>query len=472
MAGLSPAAPVLGSARAVLFAAAWLTGCSGSQVPSGLFGANAGPADASTPSTGTLVNAGGGTVLGSGGVDSGSSPPSPNADAAGTCVPGKTECSGNSVQVCGPNAEWSAPMSCGGGTCSDGVCTDACTQGATQCSDNGVQTCQAGTWSAAVACVNEACVNGACTGSCAPGSIQCSGTTPQTCSSTGTWQDGLACPYVCSAGTCAGVCVPGKTQCSGSDVQVCGPDGQWGTPASCASGTCTSGSCAGTCTPGATQCSGNGVETCGTSGEWGTPEACVNQACVSGACTGSCAPGAAECVGSIPQICSTGGAWESGASCPYICSSGSCTGVCTAGTIQCSGSSIQPCESDDQWGTPLSDPIFGVEASTPDTLINYDDGSGPTGTGVAPDGETVTFESWTTPEGVSSLSVMYWLNSASSSIASVPLTFNVSLDAWSGTLPAQTAGTTVTWWVQGTDVCNTGTDYFSNAGNNYIYATQ
>jgi hypothetical protein len=157
-------------------------------------------------------------------------------------------------------------------------------------------------------------------------------------------------------------------------------------------------------------------------------------------------------------------------------------GACTPGSTQCAGSEIELCGSNGQWGAAEADPIWAVESSAraPDggiTVMNYDGDNGgpaPTTTGVAPDGMTVTFEVWAAP-GVSTLSVSYWLNADFSNIQSVPLAITgvtgAGLDRWSGTLPAQSSGTTVTWWAQGTDVCHTGTDYYSNAGNNYVYQT-
>lgn len=156
---------------------------------------------------------------------------------------------------------------------------------------------------------------------------------------------------------------------------------------------------------------------------------------------------------------------------------------CTPGATQCVGTEIQMCGSNGQWGSVESDPIWAVEASasSPDgglAVMNYDGSNGepaPTASGLAPTGGTVTFDVWTAP-GVAFISVMYWLDAASGSVSAVPLglsgTNGIGLDRWSGTLPAQSSGTSVTWWAQGTDVCHAGTDYYSNGGNNYSYETQ
>ena len=82
----------------------------------------------------------------------------------------------------------------------------SCNPGSKRCSGNGVQTCGAnGQWSSTTACPFS-CSNGLCSGVCAPGARQCNGKQPQTCSTAGTWQNtGAACSFVCSAGVCSGV---------------------------------------------------------------------------------------------------------------------------------------------------------------------------------------------------------------------------------------------------------------------------
>jgi hypothetical protein len=131
-------------------------------------------------------------------------------------------------------------------------------------------------------------------------------------------------------------------------------------------------------------------------------------------------------------------------------------------------------------------PIHGVSSSAP-----YEDGGidvmtyalngGPSGTGDAPAGATVTFQAWTMPADVmSSISVVYFLNGDAGSTETLPLTLAGVDDAgagavyqlWTATPPAQTSGTGVTWWVRGTDACHSGVDYYSNNSNNYFYSTQ
>jgi hypothetical protein len=183
-------------------------------------------------------------------------------------------------------------------------------------------------------------------------------------------------------------------------------------------------------------------------------------------------------MGSTPQLCSATGTWESGASCPYLCTSGACTGVCSPTATQCSGTDVQMCDGTGQWQTE-SDPIWAVEASAGGFVISEDGYSGQpavTGSGYAPDGEPVTFTVWTAPGVMSSPSVLYWLNSSSTEVTTLPLVDagvnSIGLETWTASLAAQPLGTTVTWWAQGGDVCNSWTNYFSNSGNNYVYDTE
>ncbi len=128
-------------------------------------------------------------------------------------------------------------------------------------------------------------------------------------------------------------------------------------------------------------------------------------------------------------------------------------------------------------------PIQGVGATAA-----YEDGgfdqityayqSAPSGTGTVQGGETVYFEAWTAPIGVvDSLYGMYEVNGGS--VQSLPLaqgsTINVpasGLQGWTASLSAQASGANVVWWVQGPDVCNASTNYYSNSGANYAYSTQ
>jgi hypothetical protein len=132
-----------------------------------------------------------------------------------------------------------------------------------------------------------------------------------------------------------------------------------------------------------------------------------------------------------------------------------------------------------------ADPIHGVSASAPYEdggidVMTYAFNSSPTGTGAAPAGSTVTFHAWTTPADVmSSMSVMYFLDNDAGAILSFPMTLDDGADdagaayqLWTASFAAQSSGTGVTWWVQGTDVCRSGTDYYSNSGSNYFYSTQ
>jgi hypothetical protein len=100
------------------------------------------------------------------------------------------------------------------------------------------------------------------------------------------------------------------------------------------------------------------------------------------------------------------------------------------------------------------------------------DGQSGAAVGWAPADTPVTVTVWTAP-GMTSLSVMYWLNSDSSVVTPVPMSQNGTaadgLILWTASLPSESFDTDVTWWVQGNDECKTFTDYFSNGGNNYFY---
>jgi hypothetical protein len=128
-------------------------------------------------------------------------------------------------------------------------------------------------------------------------------------------------------------------------------------------------------------------------------------------------------------------------------------------------------------------PIQGVGATAAYSdggfdQITYAYGTAPSGTGVAPLGDTVYFEAWTSPLGVvDSLYVMYEVNGGSAQ--SLPLTQGATINTppngvqgWGASLASQASGATVVWWVQGPDVCNAATNYYSNSGSNYAYTTQ
>jgi hypothetical protein len=110
-------------------------------------------------------------------------PSSQNCDSTpgsnqGTCTtidplcanasPGNHVCSSSTTVVeCGPDLVSDSPVeTCNNQACVDGTCTGVCSPGATQCSGDAVETCEAnGQWSAAVPCAltTPFCTNGACT---------------------------------------------------------------------------------------------------------------------------------------------------------------------------------------------------------------------------------------------------------------------------------------------------------------------
>jgi hypothetical protein len=128
-----------------------------------------------------------------------------------------------------------------------------------------------------------------------------------------------------------------------------------------------------------------------------------------------------------------------------------------------------------------NDPIQGVGATAAYSdggfdQITYANGA-PSGTGVAPLGETVYFEAWTAPGVVDSLYVMYEVNGGSPQ--SLPLAQGATINpppngaqGWGASLAPQASGTTVVWWVQGPDLCDGATHYYSNGGSNYTYTTE
>lgn len=294
----------------------------------------------------------------------------------GSCSPGQIRCSGNGVQTCGGNGQWSAPQACVDQTCLAGACVGMCAPGQTHpvpCGNCGTdtQTCtSAGTWQNSGNCTGQ--------GACVPAATQaCNTYGSQTCTASCAWGT-CSCPS-------APACSPGTAQCStNGGVETCDACGQYGTAMACPSGTCVSGICTGTCTPGAHQCSGNGVQTCTMQGQWGNPVACSNQTCISGACTGVCAPGQTNAVpcgncGTDTETCGASGNWQTNAcngqgvctpqatmqcnmygteTCSSSCAWGACSctsnPVCTPGAHQCSGNGVQTCDSCGQWGNPVS----------------------------------------------------------------------------------------------------------------------
>ena len=205
-------------------------------------------------------------------------PASDAGDAAtvgGGCSTDQTACGpDHSILQCSGSGQWEQGVTCPY-VCSGGACAGSCVPGATQCNGNTPQTCDpSGTWQSGTACP-KVCSAGACAGSCVPGATQCSNKTPQTCDSTGTWQSATDCPYVCQAGSCTGVCTPNDTQCMNDTPQTCDATGQWQSGKDCAN-VCTAGACTGQCVPGTMQpcgdvstCNAGGTETCDPTGNWG-----------------------------------------------------------------------------------------------------------------------------------------------------------------------------------------------------------
>lgn len=313
------------------------------------------------------------------------------------CAPPTTRCSGNGVQSCDRQGNWSAAQLCADRACVAGACQGVCAPSQTRCSGNAVQTCSAdGQWGPAVACVDQTCVLGAgataaCQGACAPERVRCSDNGVQTCTPTGTWSAPVLCVNsTCSSGACSGPCAPGQSQCSGNGIQTC-QNGQWGTPAACVRQTCLSTSspndagvgdggtpvsdggrsgdagasgtaCVGVCAPGQTKCEGNGVRACNEkTGTWAPAVACLNQTCLvnAGVCSGECAPGQTQCAGNGVQACSANGTWGAVVQCahqtclPATGVASSCNGVCAPEEKRCSGNGVQTCQGG-EWSAPTA----------------------------------------------------------------------------------------------------------------------
>jgi hypothetical protein len=271
------------------------------------------------------------------------------------CTPDATKCDDTgAVLVCADGQKWTEQTKCPF-ACSDGECVGGCVPGDTQCMGNTPQTCDAkGEWQSEAPCTN-ACVAGACAGMCAPGALQCTGTTPQTCDAMGQWQDGAACPFVCEMGVCSGVCKPNDIQCMGNTTQVCDAKGQWQSSTACPY-VCSAGLCTGMCVPGSTQCNGNTPQTCDATGTWQSGTACP-KVCSAGACTGMCVPGSTQCSSLTTQTCDSTGNWVNGTTCPFVCQGGACTGVCSPNATQCQGKTPQTCNANGQWQSGAACPF-------------------------------------------------------------------------------------------------------------------
>ena len=147
--------------------------------------------------------------------------------------------------------------------CVNGACAGVCVPGTTKCSGNGVQTCGSdGQWSGAVACSNQACVSGACVGSCTPTTTTCSNNGVETCSASGTYGSPVACANsACVGGRMHRAVRAGDDPVFGPGRADVRPNGNWGAAVACTNSACVANggiaSCQGTCNPGASQCSGN-----------------------------------------------------------------------------------------------------------------------------------------------------------------------------------------------------------------------
>jgi hypothetical protein len=125
---------------------------------------------------------------------------SPNDVSCST--PGASECRGRSVFIC-LSGMWIETQKCPN-ACVVNVCSGVCVPGTTQCTGNTPQTCDAtGTWQNGTICPF-VCSLGACTGMCVPGS-----TMP--CGTPGTCNDGAV--QTCDVNGVLGACNPAPSNC-------------------------------------------------------------------------------------------------------------------------------------------------------------------------------------------------------------------------------------------------------------------
>jgi hypothetical protein len=236
-------------------------------------------------------------------------------DCGGECVPGTLKCgAGPDVLMpftCDEQGKWLAKPPACANLCSSGSCAGSCMPRKTQCLGNTPQTCSdQGTWESQAPCKGQTCVDGACVGECAPTDKQCSssGNNRQTCDKNGRFQDAGACAnQTCSKGACVGACQPdAPRRCSPDQkaTQTCGAGGVWTNADSCGDNGCNGGVC-NMCKPGSKRCSGDSLQTCSSDGSsWGQDQrcqvrcdgaklVCVDMIACSPACNGSphCASG-------------------------------------------------------------------------------------------------------------------------------------------------------------------------------------
>ena len=160
------------------------------------------------------------------------------------CVPGAVQCAQNGVQHCNANAQWDAPVTCGGAT--------------------------------------PACLDGTCV-ACMPAALRCSGAQPQICDSTGDWSSvGLSCATA-GQSCCDGACVDLT-----SNPNSCGACG-----VSCGGGACCMNACVD---------SANDSNNCG-----GCGIVCSdNQPCRAGTCLAGFGPPVSFAAGAGPRAIRSG----------------------------------------------------------------------------------------------------------------------------------------------------------------------
>jgi hypothetical protein len=188
---------------------------------------------------------------------------------------------------------------------------------------------------------------------------------------------------------------------------------------------------------------------------------------------GSDAPGAGGDAARAPSDAASGG---DASSAPDVAAPGdSSSSEGDAGV----GSDASPAPGDDASSFDASalcavfdaatNPFVGVTAAAGGTTIADN--------GTVPASQPVVIRAWTTPVDVMQIvNVAYTTNAFATPALLAPLSL-APADAgapageqeWSGSIPGLPSGTSVAWYVVGTDVCSSVPQYYSNLNANYHY---
>jgi hypothetical protein len=156
-------------------------------------GSETGPAEAGAPSD-AQTDVGGSTDA-QAAIDAVTADVEAPDAAMGVCTPTATQCTSNTqVETCGSDGQWGAPTTCQYACVDDagGACGGVCMPGATQCSGESVETCSSeGQWETTTCSGGMTCSTstGMAACACPSGETDCSGTCE------------TACPGTCPAGS-------------------------------------------------------------------------------------------------------------------------------------------------------------------------------------------------------------------------------------------------------------------------------